>query len=99
MVTNLGTSLSMFVRDHYLGRVYFAPTDVTLSDTDVAQPDLLFISNERQHIRTPTNVQGAPDLIAEILSPSSAKRDWGYKRGLYARHGVREYGSSTPPTG
>ena len=91
VAADLGTSLSMFVREHDLGRVYFASTDVMFSDADVAQPDLLYISKERQHIRTPANIRGAPDLIVEILSPSSARWDWGYKRELYARHGVREY--------
>ena len=91
VVTNLGTSLSMFVREHDLGRVYFAPTDVVFSDTDVVQPDILFVSNERQHIRTQANIRGAPYLIVEIMSLSSSSRDWGYKRDLYARHGVGEY--------
>ena len=91
VATNLGTSLSMFVREHDLGRVYFAPTDVVFSDTDVVQPDILFVSKDRHHIRTPANIQGAPDLVVEVLSPSSSRRDWGYKRELYARHGVREY--------
>ena len=91
VVTNLGTHVSVFVREGDLGKLYFAPTDVILSDTEVVQPDLLFISKEREHIRTPANIQGAPDLIVEILSPSSARRDWGYKRELYARHEVKEY--------
>ena len=91
VVTNLGTSLSMFVREHDLGRVYFAPTDVVFSDTDVVQPDILFVSNEQEEIITPANVRGAPDLIVEIMSLSSSSRDWGYKRDLYARHGVSEY--------
>ena len=73
------------------GRVYAAPFDVVLSDTDVVQPDLLFISNEREHIITEENVQGAPDLVVEILSPSTADRDLTFKRALYARHGVKEY--------
>ena len=73
------------------GRVYAAPFDVVLSDTDVVQPDLLFISNEREHTITEENVQGAPDLVVEILSPSTADRDLTIKRDLYARHGVREY--------
>ena len=55
------------------------------------QPDLLFVSKDRYHIRTPANIQGAPDLVVEVLSPSSSRRDWGYKREMYARHGVREY--------
>ena len=91
IVTNLGTVLSVFVKEQELGRLYFAPTDVLLSDTDVVQPDLIFVSKERGHVRTPANIQGAPDLIVEILSPSSATRDWRDKRELYARHGVREY--------
>ena len=91
VVTNLGTHVSVFVREGDLGKLYFAPTDVILSDTEVVQPDLLFISKEREHIRTPANIQGAPDLIVEILSPSSARRDWGYKRELYAKHEVKEY--------
>ena len=83
--------LSAFVDEHDLGRVFHAPYDVLFSDTDVVQPDLLFVSNERAEIITPANIQGAPDLIVEILSPSSSRRDWGYKRELYARHGVGEY--------
>ena len=87
----LGTQMHSFVKEHDLGRVFFAPFDVLFSDTDVVQPDLLFVSKDRYHIRTPANIQGAPDLVVEVLSPSSSRRDWGYKRELYARHGVREY--------
>ncbi len=80
-----------FVDEHDLGVIFHAPFDVLFTDTDVVQPDLLFVSNEREHIRTPANIQGAPDLIVEILSPSSSRRDWRYKRELYASHGVKEY--------
>lgn len=80
-----------FVKEHDLGQVFHAPYDVLFTDTDVVQPDILFVSNEREHIRTPANIQGAPDLIVEILSPSSSRRDWRDKRELYAEHGVREY--------
>ena len=58
---------------------------------DVVQPDLIFVSNEREHIITDANIQGAPDLVVEILSPSSASRDWRDKLDLYARHSVAEY--------
>ena len=80
-----------FASENNSGRVYHAPFDVVLSDTDVVQPDLLFISNERDHIITPENIQGAPDLVVEVLSPSTATRDRTFKRTLYARHGVKEY--------
>ena len=87
----LGTQMHSFVKEHDLGRVFHAPFDVLFTDTDVVQPDILFVSNEREHIRTPANIQGAPDLIVEILSPSSSRRDWRDKRELYASHGVEEY--------
>ena len=80
-----------FVKRRSLGRVYFAPFDVVLSDVDVVQPDLLFVSRARSHIVTAANVRGAPDLVVEIRSPSTASRDWTIKRGLYAKYGVREY--------
>ena len=88
---NLGWRLSQFVNEQAVGKVYFAPTDVVLSDTDVVQPDLLFVSTGRLDIVTPANIQGAPDLVVEILSPATSERDRGYKSELYARHGVKEY--------
>ncbi len=87
----LGAQMHSFVKEHDLGRVFHAPFDVLFSDTDVVQPDLLFVSKEQEHIITPANIQGAPDLIVEILSPSSSRRDWRDKRDLYASHGVQEY--------
>ena len=58
---------------------------------DRVQPDILFISKERRRIVGEEQVTGAPDLVAEILSPSTARRDRGVKLDLYARRGVREY--------
>ncbi len=74
-----------------LGKVFHAPRDVVFSDTEVVQPDLIFVSNERSHILTENNIRGAPELIIEILSPSTAGRDRTFKRTLYERHGVKEY--------
>ena len=87
----LGVRLEAFVEERGLGEIFFAPFDVVLSDTDVVQPDILFVSNERAGIVTEDNVQGAPDLVVEILSPSTAERDRTFKRSLYAQHGVREF--------
>lgn len=89
--TELGWRLAQFVREGQLGHVFFAPTDVVLSDTDVVQPDLLFISRERSGTITSANIQGAPDLIIEIRSDSTAERDETVKRRLYAQRGVKEY--------
>jgi Uma2 family endonuclease len=91
LLANLYRAIYAFVDAASLGQVRFAPLDVVLSNHDVAQPDLLFISNERASVITEANVQGAPDLVVEILSPSTAEYDQGYKRALYAQHGVQEY--------
>ena len=60
------------------------------------QPDILFISNERKGIITDKNVSGPPDLVIEILSPSTQERDRLVKRTLYALHGVKEYWIADP---
>lgn len=88
---HLNLALQEFVASGSLGRLWFAPLDVVLSDHDVAQPDILFVSNERSSIVTDANIQGAPDLVVEILSPGTVDFDRGYKQALYGRHGVREY--------
>jgi Uma2 family endonuclease len=80
-----------FLREHRLGQVYFAPLDVLLSRHDVAQPDLLYISNERMAVLTEKNVQGAPDLVVEVLSGSSRRLDERIKLARYGLCGVREY--------
>ena len=95
---NLYYAMRLFSDERNLGEVYISPTDVVLSDTDVVQPDLLFVSYERAHIVTRENIQGAPDLIVEILSPSTAERDRTLKLDLYARHGVKEYWLVDPNT-
>ena len=89
---NLYYHLRQFITEHGTGRVLVAPCDVYLSDTNVVQPDLLFVSREREHLLSDgQKVRGAPDLVVEILSPSSADKDRGLKRDIYGRHGVTEY--------
>ena len=89
--SKLGSRMSFFAEKNDLGEVYFAPFDVVLSEHDTVQPDLLFVSKDRLHIITADNVQGAPDLVVEIRSPSTARQDWTTKRDLYERQGVKEY--------
>ena len=84
-------SLSEILADRKLGQVWAAPLDVVLSEYDAVQPDISFVSNQRADIVAGGYVQGAPDLIAEILDPGTAEYDRGYKSQLYGRHGVREY--------
>ncbi len=69
--------------------LFFAPTDVVLDEYNVVQPDI-FIVCDRKKI-TERNIQGAPDLIVEITSPSTEIKDRREKLRLYESHGVREY--------
>lgn len=88
---NLYLALGQFVKTHRLGRVFVAPLDVVLSDFDVVEPDLLYISQARASLLTEANLQGAPDLAVEILSETTSKTDRTTKLKLYARVGVQEY--------
>ncbi len=83
--------LRKIVAEHDLGEVFDAPCDVYFDDEDVVQPDILFISKERLNIIGEKNIEGAPDLVIEIISESSAYRDLVQKKRLYARFGVKEY--------
>jgi Uma2 family endonuclease len=81
-----------FVDAQQLGDVYVAPVDVRLSPHNVVEPDLLFIRQDRLGIYGPTGpVEGPPDLVVEIISPSSRVMDRTRKAALYADSGVPEY--------
>ena len=70
-------------------RPFYAPMDVVLDDFNVVQPDLLVICDPNKI--TEANIQGSPDLVVEILSPSTKLKDKREKKALYERFGVREY--------
>jgi Uma2 family endonuclease len=97
----LVSRMDPFVEGRELGWVFHAPFEVALADPEginIIQPDIIFVSREREHIITRSNIQGAPDLIVEILSPSTGRRDRTAKLDLYARHGVGEYWLADPDT-
>ena len=76
-----------------MGEVLYAPVDVVLGQgrqREVVQPDILWVSGSRKEIIKEQEIQGAPDLVVEILSPGTEERDRGYKKALYGRYGVRE---------
>lgn len=83
--------LLSYSEDETKGEIFYAPIDVVLGDTNVFQPDLLFVKKENSHIITEKNIYGAPDLIIEILSPSTAYYDLVEKKESYASFGVKEY--------
>lgn len=92
--------LGGFVEEQGLGWVFHAPFDILLTEPDgsisVVQPDIIFVSRERESVITSANIQGAPDLLVEILSPSTRRLDMITKLELYARHGVKEYWIADP---
>jgi Uma2 family endonuclease len=90
-VGNLFAILHAHVRAHDLGEVYVAPFDVILDPRTVVVPDLVFAVRDRLDIVAERGVEGAPDLLVEVLSPGTARRDRVRKLNAYARHGVRHY--------
>jgi Uma2 family endonuclease len=83
--------LDDYVTTHGLGEIFDAPTDVILANTTITVPDLLFVAAPRATIITKRAIEGPPDLIVEILSPTTARRDRTRKASLYFRFGVSYY--------
>jgi Uma2 family endonuclease len=90
IVLELVTRLRDFVNAGQLGRVVLSPCDVLLSRHDILQPDIFFVAAGREGIVGDKYVDGAPDLVIEVLSPSTEPRDREGKAKRYAMFGVRE---------
>ena len=92
VLLNLVVVIGGWLEAHPVGHLFCAPYDVIFSEFDVVEPDILYLSNERAaEVITPQHVRGAPELIVEIASPGTRKRDETIKRRLYERSGVSEY--------
>ncbi len=89
---NLYFLVRSHLEHHPTGQVFYAPFDIIFTPFDVVEPDLVYMSNERAAtILTSKNVQGSPELLIEIGSPGTRRRDATIKRRLYEREGVSEY--------
>ena len=89
---NLFLLIGTWLECHPIGQVFYAPYDVVFSEFDVVEPDLLYLSNERAaQVLTPLHAKGVPELVIEIGSKGTRKRDETIKRRLYERAGVSEY--------
>lgn len=82
--------LAQFVSMHQLGEVLLAPLDVVLTPRRVVQPDIVYVSHARQEI-IQDQIHGAPDLIVEVVSPGTWRRDHIEKKALYEQFSVAEY--------
>ena len=95
-VLSLGRILDVHVNTQNLGEIFVAPFDVVLDadspvSENIVQPDLMFISKDRLNIITDDNIRGAPDLVIEVLSDSTARYDRVEKMHAYTEFGVKEY--------
>jgi Uma2 family endonuclease len=90
IVTGLATELRVYARDHDAGKVLVAPLDVAIDEHQSVQPDIIFVSRERVDIIKDC-IEGAPDLVVEVCSPSSQGRDRVVKSRVYARFGIPNY--------
>lgn len=95
----LSAELFYHVKKKKLGTVRSAPYDVYLDRQNAFQPDIVFISTEQKHLIDKDGFYGAPALVIEILSPSTAKYDLEEKKDVYERYGVKEYWIDDPADG
>jgi Uma2 family endonuclease len=90
VLLRLARAVEDFVEARSLGRVFIAPCDVVLSKFDILQPDVFFIAADQMSLIGEKYIAGAPDLVIEVLSPSTQTRDRVAKAKRYAAFGVRE---------
>lgn len=83
--------IAVYLKTNPVGKVVSAPLEVYFSKTNLAHPDVMFISKNRQDIIKLTQIKGAPDLVIEVLSPGTEKIDRTVKLKMYAQFGVKEY--------
>ena len=92
IVGNLHWLIRSHLEIHPAGEVFVAPFDVVFTNFDIVEPDLLYVSRSRAgDILTPMHVKGAPDLVVEVASKKTRRRDEMIKRRLYERSNVTEY--------
>lgn len=89
--SNIRFEAEQFVRKNKLGKLFCAPADVYLGEKEVYQPDIFFVTKGRFPIIEKNRLNGAPDWVVEILSPSTGYYDLRKKYRVYEERGVKEY--------
>jgi Uma2 family endonuclease len=88
---NLFCMIAGFLKEKEYGEIFLSPLDVVFSNINIIQPDLIFVAKENFNIIRPENIRGTPDLLIEILSTKTEKRDRTIKLKTYSKFGVQEY--------
>lgn len=83
--------LHEFVQAHGLGEVFPGPLDILFAEGDYLEPDVLFVGSAKSGLISDRGVEGPPDLVVEVVSPSTSARDRGIKVQRYRHYGVPEY--------
>lgn len=99
VATRLVVALHEHVDAHNLGEVFVGPIDVLFAEGDYFEPDAVFVRSGREHIVSDRGLEEAPDLVVEIVTPSTAARDRGIKLDRYRLYGVPEYWIVDPDEG
>lgn len=98
IATEFVTILNNFAKGHQLGEVFTGPVDILFAEGDYLEPDVVFVAKDRFHLYSDRGIEGPPDLVVEIVSPSTAGRDRGIKLERYRFFGVAEYWVVDPDT-
>ena len=91
VVMRLSFQLQGAIGEAGLGLVFGSPPTVQLGEHDILEPDITVLMNDRRQLLTPKKIKGAPNLVIEVLSPSTRRRDRGIKKDRCSSHGVPEY--------
>jgi Uma2 family endonuclease len=94
--SKLGFILQNYVNEKSIGEILFSPLDVVLSKTNVLQPDIIYISNDNRKIIQRRGLFGAPDMVVEIISPSTTRRDLQVKKTIYEKFNINEFWVAYP---
>ncbi len=91
ILLNIISDFRPFLNKNKIGKIFVAPLDVYFSETEVYQPDIILLLTESFSKMKENKIEGAPDLVMEVLSPSTAYYDLKHKKSIYEKNGVKEY--------
>ncbi len=89
-IRRLSRKMDAHIEANRLGELFFAPMDTKFDKFNTFQPDILFVAAARAGIIGEKKIDGAPDLVVEVLSESNSQQEMSFKKHIYESHAVRE---------